>query len=378
LGILHDGSGELACLFGVFCRFAIAIHIDCQRRVAEFRQLPGAATGVVIQAPPFMHHKDSGALAGGRVVPRQKALHLRTPLRIRHFFGLDRRFQGGREKNDCENAKNEEAFHHVQVPRTFRFSNQSYAIFVGLVSMSDVASYQAQNDPFNGLIERLDPALDELIPAASGVETICEGFIWTEGPVWKDSALFFSDVPANILYRWTPGSGQAEVFLEPSGGIPRNPNFVEPGSNGLALDSEGRLLLCQHGARRVVRLEDDGRTQTVLADRFEGRRLNNPNDLVCHSSGAVYFTDPSYGFAERDASPLKEIPWNGVYRIAPDRTVALLTKDLPFPNGLAFGPDEKTLYVAVSDASLPRIVAFDVTVTACSARAACSSMQSPC
>jgi gluconolactonase len=226
--------------------------------------------------------------------------------------------------------------------------------------MSDVASYQAQNDPFNGLIERLDPALDELIPAASGVETICEGFIWTEGPVWKDSALFFSDVPANILYRWTPGSGQAEVFLEPSGGIPRNPNFVEPGSNGLALDSEGRLLLCQHGARRVVRLEDDGRTQTVLADRFEGRRLNNPNDLVCHSSGAVYFTDPSYGFAERDASPLKEIPWNGVYRIAPDRTVALLTKDLPFPNGLAFGPDEKTLYVAVSDASLPRIVAFDV------------------
>jgi gluconolactonase len=226
--------------------------------------------------------------------------------------------------------------------------------------MSDVAAYQIQNDPFNGLIERLDPALDELIPAASGVETICEGFIWTEGPVWKDSALFFSDVPANILYRWTPGSGQAEVFLEPSGGIPRNPNFVEPGSNGLALDSEGRLLLCQHGARRVVRLEDDGRTQTVLADRFEGRRLNNPNDLVCHSSGAVYFTDPSYGFAERDASPLKEIPWNGVYRIAPDRTVALLTKDLPFPNGLAFGPDEKTLYVAVSDASLPRIVAFDV------------------
>ena len=171
---------------------------------------------------------------------------------------------------------------------------------------------------------------------------------------------FFSDVPANILYRWSPGSKHAEVFLEPSGGIATNPDFVEPGSNGLALDREGRLLLCQHGARRVVRLEDDKRTQTVLADRFEGRRLNNPNDLVVHSSGAVYFTDPSYGFKGRDASPLKEIAWNGVYRIAPDRTVSLLTKDLPFPNGLAFSPDEKILYVAVSDAVSPRIVAFDV------------------
>ena len=138
-----------------------------------------------------------------------------------------------------------------------------------------------------------------------------------------------------------------------------NPDFVGPGSNGLALDPEGRLLLCQHGARRVVRLEEDGRTQTVLADRFEGRRLNNPNDLVSHSSGAVYFTDPSYGFKERDASPLKEIPWNGVYRIAPDRTIAPLTKDLPFPNGIAFSPDEKTLYIAESDATLPRIVAFE-------------------
>ncbi|HEY5954370.1 MAG TPA: SMP-30/gluconolactonase/LRE family protein, partial [Terrimicrobiaceae bacterium] len=227
-------------------------------------------------------------------------------------------------------------------------------------SMSDAASFQPPEDRGAGLIERVDPGLDTLIAFSSGVETICEGFTWSEGPVWKDSALFFSDVPANILYRWTPAPGRAEVFLEPSGGIPSNPDFVEPGSNGLALDSEGRLLLCQHGARRVVRLEDDGRTQTVLADRFEGRRLNNPNDLVVHSSGAVYFTDPSYGFKGRDASPLKEIPWNGVFRIAPDRTVDLLTKDLPFPNGLAFSPDEKTLYVAVSDASFPRIVAFDV------------------
>ena len=226
--------------------------------------------------------------------------------------------------------------------------------------MSDAASYQAQVDPADNLIERLDPALDALLTSPAHLETICDGFDWSEGPVWKDGTLFFSDVPANILYRWFPGSKHAEVFLEQSGGIPASPDFREPGSNGLALDSEGRLLICQHGARRVVRLENDGRTQTVLADRFEGRRLNNPNDVVSHSSGAVYFTDPSYGFAETDASPLKEIPWNGVYRIGADRTVSLLTKDLPFPNGLAFSPDEQTLYVAVSDAALPRIVAFDV------------------
>ena len=227
--------------------------------------------------------------------------------------------------------------------------------------MPDAAFNQPQDDNVAGsLIERLDPALDALVDSAARVDTVCEGFVWSEGPVWKDSALFFSDVRANILYRWSPGSERAEVFLEPSGGIATNPDFVEPGSNGLALDRDGRLLICQHGARRVVRLEDDNRTQTVLADRFEGCRLNNPNDLVVHSSGAVYFTDPSYGFKGRDASPLKEIAWNGVYRISPDRTVSLLTKELPFPNGLAFNPDEKILYVAVSDAVSPRIVAFDV------------------
>jgi gluconolactonase len=226
--------------------------------------------------------------------------------------------------------------------------------------MSKTPVYQVREDQANNLIERLDPAFDTLIAFPATVETVCEGFAWCEGPVWKDGALFFSDVPANILYRWRPGSPRAEVFLEPSGGIVANPDFVEPGSNGLALDSKERLLLCQHGARRVVRLEEDGRTQTVIADQFEGRRLNNPNDLVLHSSGALYFSDPSYGFKGRDASPLKEIPWNGVYRVAPDGTVALLTKDLPFPNGIAFSPDEETLYVAVSDATLPRIMAFEV------------------
>jgi gluconolactonase len=221
-------------------------------------------------------------------------------------------------------------------------------------------SFPYEENSLIGSIERLDSALDALIDPQARAEKVCAGFIWSEGPVWKDGALFFSDVPANILYRWKPGSAKAEVFLEPSGGILANPDFVEPGSNGLALDSEGRLLLCQSGGRRVVRLEEDGHTETVLADRFEGRRFNNPNDLVCHSSGAIYFTDPSYGFKGHEASPLREMPWNGVYRITPEQRVDLLVRELPFPNGLAFSPDEQTLYVAVSDARLPRVMAFDV------------------
>jgi gluconolactonase len=211
-----------------------------------------------------------------------------------------------------------------------------------------------------GSVERLDPALDALVDGKARAEEVCTGFIWSEGPVWKNGALFFSDVPANVLYRWNPESAKAEVFLEPSGGILANPEFVEPGSNGLALDLEGRLLLCQSGGRRVVRLEADGHTETVLADRFEGRCFNNPNDLVCHSSGAVYFSDPSYGFKGHEASPLREMPWNGVYRIALEGSVDLLIRDLPFPNGLAFSPDEKTLYIAVSDSKAPRVMAYDV------------------
>ena len=224
--------------------------------------------------------------------------------------------------------------------------------------MSNPSRYEENS--LIGSIERLDPALDELIDPNARAEKVCAGFIWSEGPVWKEGTLFFSDVPANILYRWKAGSAKAEVFLEPSGGILANPNFVEPGSNGLALDSEGRLLLCQSGGRRVVRLEEDGHTETVLADRFEGRRFNNPNDLVSHSSGAVYFSDPCYGFKGHEASPLREMPWNGVYRIAPDHRVDLLVRELPFPNGLAFSPDEQILYVTVSDAKLPRVMAFNV------------------
>ena len=132
----------------------------------------------------------------------------------------------------------------------------------------------------------------------------------------------------------------------------------EPGSNGLARDAQGRLLLCQHGARRISRFED--RTYTALAERYEGRRFNSPNDLAVRRNGDIYFTDPPYGLDKLNDSPGKEMPFNGVYRLAADGTVTLLTKSLSFPNGIGFSPDEKVLYVGLTESKNPHIQAFDV------------------
>lgn len=197
--------------------------------------------------------------------------------------------------------------------------------------------------------ERLDPAFDALVPLDAVVEKVAGGFIFVEGPVWdagETGALLFSDIPANTVYRWTE-SGGAEVLLQPvtppdadTGGV--------GGSNGLALDSNGELVLCEHGNRRIARLEDDG-SRTTLADRYEGKRLNSPNDIVFHSTGAAFFTDPPYGLDGQDQNPNKEQPHNGVYRLDPDGTVTLLAAGQTRPNGIGLSPDERTLYVANSD-----------------------------
>ena len=213
--------------------------------------------------------------------------------------------------------------------------------------------------PFEPTVERLDPALDALIPPQAQVEKCAEGFVWSEGPVWFQDAIVFSDVPQNVIYRWKSGDERAARFIEPSGMLTPRPGFREQGSNGLATDAAGRLLLCQHGERRVARLNADG-TQTALADQFEGKRFNSPNDLAVRSNGDIYFTDPPYGLEKGNDSPLKELTWNGVYRIAKDGAVSLLLKDLTFPNGIAFSPDEKILYVAVSDPQRTVVMAYDV------------------
>jgi len=212
-----------------------------------------------------------------------------------------------------------------------------------------------------GAIERKDPRLDKLIPPNAKLEKLAEGFDWAEGPVWIPSGkyLLFNDIPKNTTFKWTEGKG-IEVYLKPSG-YSGTGKFVgrEPGANGLALDKEGRLLLCQHGDRRVVRQEKDGKL-TALAERFEGKRLNSPNDLCVKSNGDIYFTDPPYGLPKLMNDPDKELPHQGIYRISAKGDVTLLHADMSRPNGIAFSPDEKTLYVANSDDKRPVIMAFPV------------------
>jgi gluconolactonase len=204
--------------------------------------------------------------------------------------------------------------------------------------------------PTLGTIERKDPRFDRLVPRDATVEKLAEGFDWSEGPVWDRAGgfLLFSDVPQNTVFRWKEGE-KVTVYLKPSGYTGAAQRGGEPGSNGLNRDAQGRLILCQHGDRRVARLADDGKTFVTLADRYDGKRFNSPNDTAYKSNGDLYFTDPPYGLLGKNNDPAKELPYNGVYRLGTDGKVTLLTKEMTYPNGIAFSPDQTTLYVANSD-----------------------------
>jgi gluconolactonase len=215
--------------------------------------------------------------------------------------------------------------------------------------------------PAVGRIERFDPRLDALVPSGAVLERVADGMDWTEGPVWdvKSGALLFSDVPRNVILQWKEGAGVTER-VRASGYSGKEP-FAgrEPGSNGLVFDSQGRLVTCQHGDRRIVRRETDG-SVTVIADRYDGKRLNSPNDLVFKSNGDLYFTDPPFGLPGTFDDPNKELPFQGVYRVTPDGRITLLTSELSAPNGIGFSPDEKTLYVSNSDRRHPIWMAYPV------------------
>jgi gluconolactonase len=211
-------------------------------------------------------------------------------------------------------------------------------------------------------VERLDPALNLIVPAKPVLEKVATGpgFKWTEGPVWIPAGyLLFAEIPSNSIRKWTPGRG-VSIFMQPSGYKGSAPfGGPEPGSNGMTLDSRGRLTVAGHAQRDVWRLEQlDPKAQvTILADSYQGKRLNSPNDLVYKSDGALYFTDPPYGLpTQQDNDPAKQLKMNGVYRLPgafqqkpgapPNRAqLQLLATDLPRPNGIAFSPDEKYLYV---------------------------------
>lgn len=214
-------------------------------------------------------------------------------------------------------------------------------------------------------VERLDPALDRLIARDAVVEVVADGFDWSEGPVWvKDGGfLLFSDVPRNVVLRWKQGEGVRE-WLKPSGYTGAEPRGGEPGSNGLGIDSDGRLILAQHGDRRIARMDapigSPAPRFITLADRFQGARFNSPNDLALHSNGDLYFTDPPYGLVKQADDPAREIPYQGVFRRAGSGQVTLVARDMTRPNGIAFSPDERRLYVSQSDPAAPVWRVFDV------------------
>jgi gluconolactonase len=244
---------------------------------------------------------------------------------------------------------------------------------VFLVVTMDHVDGQVRNPvrPTLGRIERLDPALDAIVAPDARMEIIGNGFDWTEGPLWikaDGGQLLFSDIPPNRILSWKAGRG-TQIYLEQSGylgPIPRANNIPpdEPGSNGLTLDPQGRLVLAQHGNRQVARMDaplSKPKAKYIpIADRYDGKRLNSPNDLAYHKDGSLYFTDPPYGLTRKMEDPDKQLDFQGVYRVSKDGQVALLTKELSRPNGIAFSPDQKTLYVANSDPQRAIWMAYDV------------------
>lgn len=251
----------------------------------------------------------------------------------------------------------------------------SAALVLALGWLLTIPALTAQGDPkLTALkVDRLDPALDRIVPSGAQLEELASGFTLLEGPVWDEGSLFFVDIPSNSILRWTPGRG-VTTFLDPSGYKGKEPyGGPEPGSNGMTLDPHGRLTVAGHAARTVFRFEplDPTGIITTLADSYQGKKLNSPNDLVYRSDGSAYFTDPPYGLRKQnDTDPEKELQVNGVYRIphamaqkpgTPPESgeLQLLISDLPRPNGIAFSPDEKYLYV---DSSEPRKIWMRYTV----------------
>lgn len=219
----------------------------------------------------------------------------------------------------------------------------------------------AQETRTLGSIERNSKTFDSLVAAGTNIEVLASGFAWTEGPVWiggTDGHLLFSDIPRNTIFKWTPDNG-ITVFMQPSGYTGVSFYGLEPGSNGLFLNGDGLLVMCEHGDRRISLLTPGGGKRT-LADNYNGMRLNSPNDGTLKSNGDIYFTDPPYGLPDRFTDPRRETDFCGVYRLASGGKVTLLTKTIERPNGIAFSPDEKTLYVAQSNPKQANWTAFSV------------------
>src|SRR6266487_2521735 len=216
-----------------------------------------------------------------------------------------------------------------------------------------------------GSIERLDPGLDSIISQNAKVEIIAEGFEWSEGPLWIEDKkmLLFSDIPVNTVYKWTKKKGK-EIYLKPSGYTSSTPRGGEVGSNGLLLNKEGKLVLCQHGDRKIAMmmagLDTPHASYKTIAAYYGDKKFNSPNDAVYRSNGDLFFTDPPYGLEKNMDDPLKELPFQGVYKVNTSGKVKLLTDSITRPNGIAVMPGEKTLLIGNSDGDKPFIYAYDL------------------
>lgn len=238
------------------------------------------------------------------------------------------------------------------------------SIFIFLICVSISCKAQEKYKP-TGTIERLDSSITDILSPNAKAEIIAKGFDWSEGPLWieKDNMLLFSDIPRNAIYKWTETNG-AELYLQPAGYTGLEKRGGETGSNGLMLDKNNNLVLCQHGDRRMARMNapiDKPLPKFIsIADLWQDKKLNSPNDGVYNSKGELFFTDPPYGLEKGMDDPLKEIPFQGVYKVTNSGEVKLITDTLTRPNGIAFFPGEKTFIVANSDGNKPNWYAFDI------------------
>lgn len=212
--------------------------------------------------------------------------------------------------------------------------------------------------PKTGSVERLSPMLDNIVEPGVLPEIIADSFAWSEGPLWipELEMLLFSDIPENSVFQWTEKDG-LKLYLKPSGYTDTLPRGRQTGSNGLLLDPLGRLVLCQHGDRRMARMDaplDNPEPKYItLADNWEGKRLNSPNDAVYNSHGELFFTDPLYGLEFRGKDPKRELDFLGVYKLSTKGELSLLTSEMTAPNGIGLSPDETILYVANSGGKDP-------------------------
>jgi gluconolactonase len=218
------------------------------------------------------------------------------------------------------------------------------------------ASCNSQEYPTTGSVERLSPELDRIIAPGTLPEILAEGFEWSEGPLWlpDQEKVIFSDIPNNSIFEWSENEG-LKLYLKPSGYTDTITRGGETGSNGLLLDEDGKLVLCQHGDRRMARmtapLDAPEAKYETIAGAWKGKRFNSPNDAVYHSTGKLYITDPAYGMELQYKDPRRDMDFTGVFSITPEGEVNLLTDQLTAPNGIGFSPDESRLYVANSGGS---------------------------